>query len=345
MDRCIKLSHHIGIDDVVQDEVGEKLRSNIVHKGKGALYMTYEDALSNYKKLQSVQRVSIVVQDEKYHPLYLSKHKSIIGDIVREVLEQDETFRTFDIHCAGADSREVSSIRHYVEDTFGIRKEGGKENSKLPDLKISIIKIFNTWEVSVQITPKPLSVRTYKKVDMNGAMDPTLAYVLNHVCGVEKAKTYLNIGSGSGTLVIEAKRTNRKLEKVVGFDNNKSAITGSIQNIRAAGYIRDIEIQKHDIYDQPLVGVFDIVTANLPFGMAIGKGDDLEKLYQSVVRCAIKNVVDGGLIGLYTSQKKIIEKVIADEGVEIKKKKMVQVMTSRERFLDIGMYVLQKSKK
>lgn len=57
--------------------------------------------------------------------------------------------------------------------------------------------------MGAQITPRPLSLRDYKVEHMSGAMDPTIAYAVNSLASLEGAKSYLNVFSGSGTLLVK----------------------------------------------------------------------------------------------------------------------------------------------
>src|SRR3989338_6376621 len=197
---------------------------------------------------------------------------------LRVIIEsQRNKFKTFKIICAGSDSPSIRSIAEYIQNTYGLTE---KEEA---DMKIHIIKTDNTWEVGVQITPRPLSFRDYKIKHMSGAMDPTIAYAVNSLCKLENADSYLNIFSGSATLLIEAGQCFPNLKQLVGFDNNKKTISLAIQNIKKAGLIRRIQLKEKDIFDKPDLDKFDVITSDLPFGMSISKGENLEKLYQCIL--------------------------------------------------------------
>ena len=158
------------------------------------------------------------------------------------------------------------------------------EESDEADLKIHIIKPENIWEIGIQITPRPLSVRDYKVINMSGAMDPTIAYAVNSFCNLDSALSYLNVFSGSATLLIEAGQCYPNLEKLLGFDNDKKRLSLSIQNIKRAGLIKKVQVKDADIFDRPDLGTFDAVVSDLPFGMSILKNEDLEKLYTTFIQ-------------------------------------------------------------
>ena len=173
-----------------------------------------------------------------------------------------------------------------------------------------MIKPNDIWEIGIQITPRPLSVRDYRIVNMSGAMDPTIAYSVNSLCELENTKSYLNIFSGSGTLLIEAGQCYPNITKLVGFDNNKKHLSLSVQNIKKAGLIERVEVKEADIFDEPDFGKFDVIASDLPFGMAISKNEDLEKIYTNFVEYCERSLNPNGKLAIYTSEHELIESIL-----------------------------------
>ncbi len=325
----IKLAFITGLKEIVLDEIKSHASLHIVREGVDSLYLNLVTDLSIIKGLKSVARAYLTVQDIKYNPIYISNHKSILGNLVEEVIntENKKAFTTFKVTCAGADSNEVRSIAGYIEKTYGLVE---KEDA---DLKAHIIKIGDTWEVGVQIGSRPLSVREYKVKNMSGAMDPTIAYAVNSLCSLETAHSYLNAFSGSATLLIEAALEYPGVEHFVGFDNDKKHISLAVQNVTKAGLIKKIQLKEKDILDKPDLGMFDAITADLPFGMSISKGKDLEKVYRSFVEYCQGALREGGSMVAYTSEYEILEKVLRDSKFKITKKLEVQFVTSINAYL------------
>lgn len=55
----------------------------------------------------------LVKQDAKYNPLYVSNHKSILGELIETVLNtSNDTFTTFKLSCAGSDTKEIQAIKN-----------------------------------------------------------------------------------------------------------------------------------------------------------------------------------------------------------------------------------------
>ncbi len=207
-------------------------------------------------------------------------------------------------------------------------------------MKIYIIKPTNrAWEIGVQITPRPLSFRDYKVRNMSGAMDSTIAYAVNSLCKLENAYSYLNVFSGSATLLIEAGQCYQNLKRLVGFDNNKKHISLAIQNIKKAGLIKRIQLKEKDIFDKPNLGKFDVITSDLPFGMSISKNEDLESLYQCFIEYCRETLNYEGRLVVYTSEHEMFKKIISKSRFKIVKTLELKFITSVDAYLRPKIFV------
>lgn len=333
----IKLSFITGLREIVLDEISKQANLHVLREEGDSLYLSYVEDLSIIKCFRSVARAYVIVHDPKYNPLYISNHKSILGDLVKTVVDSKgkDTFKTFKVTCAGSDSKEAREINRYVKDTYDLIE---KDEA---DIKIHIVKLEDIWEVGVQITARPLSVRDYKVKNMSGAMDPTIAFAVNSLCGLDNANSYLNVFSGSATLLIEAAQCYPKLETLVGFDNDKKHISLAIQNIKKARLIKNIQLKEIDIFDKPDIGKFDAITSDLPFGMSISKNEDLESLYQCFIEYSQKTLNNGGKLVVYTSEHEILEKIIGESKFMITKTLELKFITSVNAYLRPKIFVCE----
>lgn len=322
----IKLSYVTGLKPVVLGELKE-LNLETIGEDIDSIFVEFsEDNIREVKKLRSIVRAYLITQSDIYHPMYISNHKSILGNLVDIVVKYD-SFKTFKISCAGSDSSEVRSIAKYIQDTYRIKE------SEEADLKIHIIKPEDAWEIGVQITSRPLSVRDYKVANMSGAMDPTVAYAVNSFCNLDSARTYLNVFSGSATLLIEAALRYQNLEKLMGFDNNKKHLSLSIKNIKKAGLIKRVQVKEADIFDNPDLGKFDVIVSDLPFGMSISKDEDLEKLYSAFIQYCENSLNIEGRLVIYTSEYEIIESVLPKSQFKVIHTLQLKFITNVDAYL------------
>jgi len=322
----IKLSYITGLRPVVLDEL-KRFNFKIFDDVEDSVLIEFSEAIiSKVKKLRSVSRAYLVLQNNIYHPTYISNHKSILGNLIDIVVKYDN-FKTFRISCAGSDSPEVRSIAKYIQDTYGM------EESNEADLKIHIIKPEDIWEVGIQITPRPLSVRDYKVVNMSGAMDPTIAYAVNSFCNLGSTRSYLNVFSGSATLLIEAAQCYPNIENLIGFDNDKKHLSLSIQNIKKAGLIKRVQVKEADIFNNPNFGIFDAIVSDLPFGMSISKDEDLEKLYTTFIQYCEDVLNDGGKLVIYTSEFELLEPILLKSQFKIIQSLQLKFITNVDAYL------------
>jgi len=325
----IKLAFVKGLFEVVLKEISEYPEIRVTEKGVDFLYLEFFTDFELIKNLKSVSRAYLVVRDPEYNPFYISNHKSILGDLLKTVFAKNDkkAFKTFKIICAGSETKEIVEINKYIENNFGLIL------AEEADAKIQIIKIERRWEVGLQISPRPLSVREYRVKNMSGAMDSTIAFVVNYLCELERGKSYLNIFSGSGTLLIEVGQSDFTLAKIIGFDNNKEHLSLSVQNIKQAGLIKKIQIKEFDIFSQPKLGQFDIITSDLPFGMVIGKASDLENLYQVFIEYCEETLKATGKLGLYTNEFELLKAIINKSKFKIVKTLELQIVTAVNSYL------------
>lgn len=305
-DYIIRLDFFKGLSKIVKSEMEGYQEVSIIRETDESIYIQFIQPFTRLCFLKSVLRVYVISEDKRYTPRYIANHKSIAGNLIDYVLKNSkDNFRTFKIVCAGSDSPEVRSIAKYIKDTFNLLETDDA------DLKLYIIKPEDMWEVGVEITARPLSVREYKIKNMSGAMDPTIAYAVNQMADLSRARSYLNVFSGSATLLIEAALAHGNLEKLVGFDINKSHLSLAIQNIKKAGLIKKIHLYEKDILQNPHeLGTFDVITSDMPFGMSISKNENLDELYEAFVEYCAGSLKPNGTLVAYTNQVDLFEKVI-----------------------------------
>jgi tRNA G10 N-methylase Trm11 len=335
----IKLDFITGLRKIVLNEISQYANFYVIKEKGDFIYLDFAQNFAELAYIRSVLRAYIITQNPKYDPRYISNHKSILDDLIGIIINDKKgKFKTFKITCAGSDSPNVRSIVEYIQKKYGLTE---KANA---DMKIYIIKTNGIWEIGIQITPRPLSFRDYKIRNMSGAMNPTIAYAVNSLCELENADSYLNIFSGSATLLIEAGQCCPNLKQLVGFDNNKKNISLAIQNIKKAGLIKRIQLKERDIFDKPELGKFDVITSDLPFGMAISKGENIEIFYKCFVEYCQEVLNQGGRMAVYTSEHEILRKIILKSKFKIIKTLELRFLTSVNAYLRPKIFVCKLKK-
>lgn len=324
----LKLTFISGLKDLVLKDLGRFSKIKITKIWDSFIYLeTDYENFKNILNLKSITSAYVVKQDSRYNPKYINKHKSILGKLIEMVLREDsKKFKSFRLRCAGSKSDEICDIKDYINDTYRLN-----ETDK-SDLEIYINKLESLWEISVRLSPRPLSVREYREKNIKGGLNPTIAYAMNFFCDLKNITSYLNIFSGSGTLLIEAANMNPHI-KLIGLDIDKKTNSLAIQNIKKAGFIKNIQIKTGDIFESPDFGKFDAITANLPFGMRVSKGQDLNKLYNFFMDYGEKNLNDNGKIVIYTTESEIFENILKKSKFKLINKIDLSISTSVNSYI------------
>ena len=329
----IKLIFIPGLKEIVLNEIKKYSDLQILNETNEEIYFKGDIDFKILKNLKSVLKVCIVEIDERYNPIYISKHKSILGNMIEKVLkESEDKFKTFKINCAGSDSKEIQQIKDYIIDTYKLKE------SEDADLKIYIIKPTESWEIAIQITSKPLSFRNYKVENIKGGMNSTIAYAMNTFADLDNISSYLNIFSGSATLLIEAGLINPNI-KLIGFDKDGKTNALAIKNIKKAELIKSIQLKTADIFNDPDIGKFDIIVSDLPFGMLISKGENLEGLYKQFVKYTKNSLNPEGKLIVYTSEHEVLRKILIRSGFDILKELSLRILSGSNTYMYTKIFI------
>jgi tRNA G10 N-methylase Trm11 len=327
-ERFIRLNFISGLSEIVTKELEQFPTLSIQSVTPEALYLASYADLHAILHLRSITHAFLVKRGENLHPAFLANHKSVLMELVEEVLAfNNHTMRTFSLSCAGNDSDEVKSIIRHLENQYKLFHEPDHA-----DLKIYIGKNNAVWEIGVELTPRPISERAYKVAHIKGGMHPTIAYAMNSLCDLPHRTSYLNPCSGSATLLIEAAQLNATMQ-LVGFDNNKEHLSLSIQNLKQAKLLTLVQVKYLNLLDRPNLGRFDVIASDLPFGMHIGKHEDLDALYQACMDLCEASLAPGGILALYTTETKLLERLLENSPFEIVQKLNLKVVTNVDSYI------------
>ncbi len=329
----LKLTFISGLKEIVLAELLQYPKIKIVNYQEDSVFIAFTNDFETLRKLRSITNIYVVKTQNDLNPYFISRHKSVLGELIDIVLKKShDTFNTFTISCAGSDSAEVKEIKKYITITYKLTE------SDAADLEIFIGKSSSFWEVGVRIMARPLSLRDYKVEHLVGGLNPTIAYTMNSFCGLESKESYLNIFSGSATLLIEAGLSNKELS-LVGFDIDGKRNALAVKNIKKAGLIKSIQLKTADIFNMPDFGMFDVITSDLPFGMQISKDEDLEKLYGCFIEYAQQYLKPQGTLVLYTTEHEMLERLLKASACIITKTLTLKVSTVTGIYINPKIFV------
>lgn len=329
----LKLTFISGLKEVVLDELSQHPELQVYEAGKEEIYIDMPADLKALRALRSVINIYIIKRNNDLNPHFISKHKSALGEIIDIVLkESTDTFKTFKLSCAGPDSKEVREIKNFIINNY--RLVAADE----ADLEIFIGKSKNGWEVGVRLTARPLTLRDYKVENIKGGLSPAIAYAMNSFCDLASAGSYLNVFSGSATLLIEAGISKKEIT-LQGFDIDGKRNALAVQNIKKAGLIKSIQLKTADIFNKPDFGKFDVIASDLPFGMQVSKDEDLEGLYRCFVEYGEEFLSPDGTLVAYTTEHKILQPMLEESKFMILKTLELKVSTVTGAYIYPRMFV------
>lgn len=191
---------------------------------------------------------------------------------------------SFGIGAAGSGSPVMLRLRRELGDALGLPyAEDGKGQLFLRLLRGE----SGGWDALVRTTPAPLSKRAYRKVDVPGALNASVAFAMTRLAAAPAHATVLNLCSGSSTILIELALSQLE-HRSLAIDWDADRLAAGKCNAAAAncGHIAHL---LGDARATPLPRqCADLLYADLPFGNLIGSRADNETLYPALLREAAR---------------------------------------------------------
>ncbi|MCC6310436.1 MAG: methyltransferase domain-containing protein [Trueperaceae bacterium] len=216
---------------------------------------------------------------------------------------------------AGADSPTMTRLASSLAAAVGLpwRQDDGELLVRLrPD------PAGAGWEVLVRLTPRPSSTRAWRVCNRPGGLNAAVAAAMNELAGVDARDAYLNLMCGSGTLLIE-RALRAPARKLVGFDVDPDAVRCAETNASAAGVAKRCELGVGDLTDPRFVewlgtaGRFDVLTADAPWGDAVGAHAANRALYPKLFAAAAALAAPDARFCLLSHELRLLRSVVLDQ--------------------------------
>lgn len=123
--------------------------------------------------------------------------------------------------------------------------------------------------LGLQLTPRRLRDRQYRKADIPGGLEATVAYCMALLAGVGERQICLDPMCGSGTTLIEAALAFRPA-RLIGGDIDPPVLAAARQNARTASV--PVSLLHWDATHLPLAAAsVDALLCNLPYGKKVAR--------------------------------------------------------------------------
>lgn len=303
-----------GLEAFARDELRERFPQHarlVPQRDRGSVSFLYSGDLQTLARLKTVEAVFFVQRFEVPRP------RALLGDAnFRLLLRQVQTvmeltpgeFKSLYLSAAGADTPVMTRIKEDLAKQLGMKVADEKGDLLLrirpsPD---------GGWETLVRLTPRPLVTRSWRVCNYEASLNATVAHVMALLTEPKPQDCFVNLGCGSGTLLIE-RLTAKRAARLVGIDNSVQQLACAAANLVASGsHDRAVELLQADMTRMPLpTALADAVCADLPFGQKVGSHKHNQTLYPLVLNEAARITKPGGRFVLITHEIRLMEQLAA----------------------------------
>ena len=306
-----------GLEEFAIEEVRESFRLSAGParlSREGRLSLRANPDLKRLNQLSSVVAVHLVERFDVPRPKALLGHQNLarLVALARHVFAAwpAGTFSTFRINAAGADSAEFTRLKLEISGQLGLTN-----NDREGDLLLTFRRPPPRqagWEVLMRTSPRPLSARTWRVRDLPGALNASVAHAMVRLGQPRDDDVFVNVGCGSGTLMIERLRIGPAKE-VVGYDLDPRALDCARENLTASGLSGVAQLVLHDARQLPLLsGSVDTIVADLPYAMLVGSGAENRVVYPEILKEAARVARPDASFVLITTQRQLMADVLKD---------------------------------
>jgi tRNA (guanine6-N2)-methyltransferase len=276
------------------------------------LRFRYVGDLAGLLGLRSVVAVYLVLRFAIPRPKALLGNQQL-GELLEAImtaidLAPRRAYQTLRLSAAGENSAVLTRLKDELAQPLGL-EIAADEGDLLLRLRPAARR--DGWEVLVRLTPRPLATRAWRVCNLPGSLNATLAHAMMRMTNPSPDDTVLNVGCGSGTLLIERLALG-PARQAIGCDLDPAALECARANLRAAGLAKVARLELWDAGEMPLPDAgMSVICADLPFGQLVGSHTTNAAFYPRVFAEAARVARPGGRMVLLTHEVRLLEQVAA----------------------------------
>lgn len=305
-----------GLKPLAIQEIKKKFgnqASLIPQKNPALIIFQYAGSIQELLSLRTAAAVYLLSHYEIPRPRALLGHQHLtrlVAEIEKVLaLHPPNTFETFTISAAGSDSSTFQKIREVVSKATNLTFS--------PDEADLLLRVRPSaadsegWDVLTRISPRPLSTRKWRTYNMEGALNATVAAGIVELAQPKPQDKFLNLMSGSGTLLIE-RLLRSECQLSIGADINLGHLLGAQRNINNSGVHPNGLVQMDVSRTAFPSNCFDVICADLPWGQLVGSDEENRILYPKILGETARIAASNACFILLTHSIKLMEKVIRE---------------------------------
>lgn len=217
------------------------------------------------------------------------------------------SFKTLFLSAAGAESAVLARLKGELAARLGLAV-GVEDGDLLLRLRRGLDG--DGWELLARISPRPLATRPWRVCNLEGALNGPVAHAVVLATGPADDDVYLNLGCGSGTLLVE-RLLLRGARRAIGCDVSAEALACARANLDAARLAGRAELHDWDARALPLPDAsVDVITADLPFGHLVGSHAANLALYPAMLAEAARVARPGARAALLSHELRLMERLL-----------------------------------
>lgn len=278
----------------------------------GAIAVRYTGELRRLLELRAATSAYLV------QSFAVPRPKALLGDEhFRAALELAQaairlhppgSFQTLFLSAAGADTAVLSRLKAELAARLGL-SVGAEDGDLL--LRLRRGADGASWELLARLSPRPLATRAWRVCNREGALNGPTAHAMARLTEPAASDVYLNLGCGSGTLLVERLLLG-PARRALGCDSSAEALDCARANLAAAGMTARCELADWDARALPLPDAsVDALTADLPFGHLVGSHDENLALYPALLAEAARVARPGARCALLSHEVRLMERLLA----------------------------------
>jgi len=300
----------------LQTLFGAHLTSEPPVAQSGIVRFSYSGSLRQLSRPRTILAISL----RQHFPV--PRPRALLGDehlrallrqiaLVRAVAPPD-AFQSLYLSAAGAESAVMQRLKETLATETGLTPT--PTEAREGDLQLRLRRPpggGEGWEALVRLTPRPLSARPWRVCNREGALNATVAQAAIRLADPDPRDHFLNLGCGSGTLLIE-RALHSPAAQLLGYDLSAEALDCARANVAAAGQAETIALHQGDARALPLPDAsIDAICADLPFGHRVGSHDDNLALYPALLTEAARVARRDAPCVLISHEVRLLEGLIA----------------------------------
>jgi tRNA (guanine6-N2)-methyltransferase len=303
-----------GLESITRDEIkhflGKKADVRNITES-GAVRFHYAGDPGTLLNLQTAISISAVSYFPVPRPRALLGHEHLTTllrqiDTIRAMFPRD-SFKTLYLSAAGAESSVMTRLKEELATKTRLVVSPDKG-----DLWMRLRRSGEGWETLIRLSPRPLATRAYRVCNLEGALNAAVAHAMVLMSSPRREDVVLNIGCGSGTLMIERLRS-AQAKNVIGCDIDTMALDCARTNLEAAGLSARAQLCLADTRKLPLLdNSIDTIFADLPFGQLVGTHTDNIVLYPVMLHETARVAKPGASFVVITHEIRLIESLLSD---------------------------------